>query len=96
MTILVTDNPARSRFEILIDDGLAGFASYRVRPGAVVVTHTEIDPSYRGQGAGDALARGLLEQIRDRGEQVVPQCPFIAAFIERHPEFAAMVSGTGD
>lgn len=93
MTILVEDNPARHRFEILVDDGLAGFATYRITPGTVVVTHTEIDPAYRGQGAGDALAHGLLTQIGERGERVVPQCPFIAAYIERHPEFAALVAG---
>lgn len=93
MTVLVEDNPARHRFEILLDGGLAGFATYRLEPPAVVVTHTEIDPAYRGQGAGEALAEGLLTQIRERGEQVVPQCPFIAAYIERHPEFADLVGG---
>ncbi|MFY1632633.1 GNAT family N-acetyltransferase [Solwaraspora sp. WMMB335] len=93
MTILVEDNPARRRFEILVDDALAGFATYHVQPGEIVVAHTEIDPAYRGQGAGEALAHGLLEQIRGRGEQVVPQCPFIAAYIERHPEFADLVVG---
>ncbi|WFE19837.1 GNAT family N-acetyltransferase [Solwaraspora sp. WMMD937] len=92
MTVLVEDNPARNRFEILIDDGLAGFASYRPGPAAVTVTHTEIDPAYRGRGAGDALAHGLLSELRDRGERVVPQCSFIAAYIDRHPEFAELVA----
>ncbi|MFY1694485.1 MULTISPECIES: GNAT family N-acetyltransferase [unclassified Solwaraspora] len=91
--MLVQDDPARHRFEILIDDALAGFAAYRLTPGTVTVTHTEIDPAHRGKGAGDALAHGMLSQIRERDEQVVPQCPFIAAYIDRHPEFASLVAG---
>ncbi|WP_348775154.1 GNAT family N-acetyltransferase [Solwaraspora sp. WMMD791] len=90
--MLVQDDPARHRFEILIDDALAGFAAYRLAPATVTVTHTEIDPAHRGKGAGDALAHGMLTQIRERGDRVVPQCPFIAAYIDRHPEFASLVA----
>ena len=92
MQTLVQDNPARRRFEILVDGGLGGFATYQVRDGALVLTHTEVDPAHRGRGVGNELARGALDQIRERGERVVPQCPFIARFVEDNPEYADLVA----
>jgi predicted GNAT family acetyltransferase len=92
---LVEDNPARRRFEILVDDSLAGFVTYRQRPGVVILIHAEVDPAMEGKGVGSALARAALDQIRERGERVVPRCPFIAAFIARHPEYADLVTEDG-
>jgi predicted GNAT family acetyltransferase len=91
VNVLVADNPARRRFEILVDGGLAGFAAYRVRDGLIVFTHTEIDDAFQGKGVGAQLAAGALDQVRERGEKVVPQCPFIAAFVKRHTEYADLV-----
>ncbi|ASW54584.1 GNAT family N-acetyltransferase [Plantactinospora sp. KBS50] len=92
MSMLVEDNPARHRFEILVDDSPAGFAAYDQRPGVTVFTHTEVDPAYEGRGVGSALARGALDQVRERGERVVARCPFIASFIERHPEYRDLLA----
>ena len=86
MNVLVADNPARRRFEILVDGGLAGFAAYRVRDGLIVFTHTEIDDAFQGKGVGAQLAAGALDQVRERGEKVELQCPFMAAFVKRHTE----------
>lgn len=86
------DNPARHRFEILIDDSLAGFAAYQQRPGVVIFTHTEVDPAFEGKGVGGTLARAALDQVRARGDKVVARCPFIAAFIERHPEYQDLLT----
>lgn len=91
MNVLVADNPARRRFEILVDGGLAGFAAYRVRDGLIVFTHTEIDDAFQGKGVGAQLAAGALDQVRERGEKVVPQCPFMAAFVKRHTEYQDLV-----
>ncbi|MFC7545293.1 GNAT family N-acetyltransferase [Plantactinospora sp. GCM10030261] len=87
MSVMVEDNPARNRFEILVDGGLAGFAAYRQRPGVVIFTHTEVDSAYEGKGVGSALARSALDQVRTRGDRVVARCPFIAGYVERHPEY---------
>ena len=87
----VRDNPGRHRFELLIDGELNGLASYVVRDGAVVVTHSEVDPGHRGQGLGNELARRTLDQLRERGAKVVPACPFFAAFVEEHREYDDMV-----
>ena len=53
--------------------------------------HTEIDPAFEGKGLGSALARGALDAERTRGEPIVPLCPFIRQYIDRHPEYADLV-----
>ncbi|MBM0237836.1 N-acetyltransferase [Micromonospora sp. ATA32] len=92
MSFLVEDNPARHRFEILVDDALAGFTAYEPRGEVLVFTHTEVDPQFRDMGVGSALVRGTLDQIRERGGRLVPECTFVAAFMDRHPEYADLVA----
>ncbi|MEO3778658.1 GNAT family N-acetyltransferase [Micromonospora sp. B11E3] len=92
MSFLVEDNSARRRFEILVDDALAGFAAYVPRGDVLVFTHTEVDPRFRDMGVGSALVRAALDQVRDRGDRIVSECPFMTAFIERHPEYADLVT----
>lgn len=92
MSYLVEDNPARRRFEILVDDALAGFTTYVPRDGVLVFTHTQIEPRFRDAGVGAALVRATLDQVRERGGRLVPECPFMAAFIKRHPEYASLVT----
>ena len=91
MAISIDDNPQQRRIEIRVDGELAGSVVYRRRPGRIVFRHTEIDDAYEGQGLGSQLARAALEEARDRGEQVVAVCPFIARFIREHPEYADLV-----
>jgi len=87
----VHDNPSELRFEIRDDGELAGFAQYVRRPGRIFFVHTEIDPAFEGRGLGSQLATAALEATRATGERVVPLCPFIAKFIERHPEYVDLV-----
>ncbi|MFC0033699.1 GNAT family N-acetyltransferase [Micromonospora chaiyaphumensis] len=91
MSFLVEENPARHRFEILVDDALAGSTEYVPRGEVLVFTHTEVDKRFQNMGVGSALIRGTLDQIRERGGRVATQCRFMAAFIERHPEYADLV-----
>jgi predicted GNAT family acetyltransferase len=86
MSIEVTDNPAAQRFEVYLDDALAGFAEYRLHDGRIVFTHTEVDPAFEGRGLGSRLAAGALGSARERGLRIVAQCPFIARYLARHPE----------
>ena len=87
----VHDNPSQSRFEIDDDGKLAGFAQYVRRPGRILFMHTEIDPAFEGRGLGSQLAAAALNATRAAGERVVPLCPFIGSFIERHPEYDDLV-----
>jgi predicted GNAT family acetyltransferase len=83
---VVVDNPERRRFE-LEHDGDVAFSAYRREPGRIVITHTEVPEVFRGKGIGSALARGALDLVRASGDKLVARCPFIAAYIESHPEY---------
>jgi predicted GNAT family acetyltransferase len=87
----VRDNAEQRRYEITVDGELTGFARYVRRGGRAYFVHTEIDPQHEGGGLGSALARGALDAQRALGELVVPLCPFIRGYIERHPEYADVV-----
>jgi predicted GNAT family acetyltransferase len=96
--IEVADNPEAARFEVRVDGTLAGFSEYVLKGGTIILSHTEIKPEFEGRGLGSRLARKALDESRDAGLRVIPRCPFIAAYIERHPEYAELVarSGKGD
>ncbi|WP_034850715.1 GNAT family N-acetyltransferase [Inquilinus limosus] len=87
----VADNPALNRYELVVD-GVTAFVEYRRTGGVIELTHTEVPKALSGRGIGTALARGTLDRIRDEGLTVRPLCPFIAAFIERHPDTADLVA----
>jgi predicted GNAT family acetyltransferase len=87
----VVNNEAAHRYEAFIGDERAGFVDYRLRPGRIVLVHTEVDDSFEGQGVGGRLAEAALDDARARGLSVSPMCPFIASFIDEHPEYADLV-----
>jgi predicted GNAT family acetyltransferase len=89
----VTRNDEEHRYEARLGDELAGVAFFRPRGDAVEVTHTEVDPRYEGHGIGSALARFALDDIAAEGKQVVPSCPFVAEYIEHHPDYRSLVRG---
>jgi predicted GNAT family acetyltransferase len=82
----IHDNPAMHRFEINLDGDTAA-SYYKLAPGVITFTHTEVPPKFGGRGIGSALVRGALEAARARGLKVVAKCPFVAAYIAKHPEF---------
>jgi hypothetical protein len=87
----IADNPERRRYEILVGDELGGFAQYRARPGQIAFTHTEIDDRFEGQGLGGRLVAFALDDARERGLAVLPFCPFVRGYIQRHREYADLV-----
>lgn len=91
MTTSVLRNDALNRYELFVDGGLAGVADFHPVYDATVLSHTMVEPSLRAQGLGDVLVRSVLEDLRSRGEQVVPACSFVASFVESHPEFQDLV-----
>ena len=78
--------PERSRYELVIDGRVLGIADYRVQDGVVVLPHTVIDPSRRGQGLGAVLVKAALDDIRHAGRTVVPTCWYVGQYIDEHPE----------
>jgi predicted GNAT family acetyltransferase len=88
----VVDNPSKKRFEMAVGDVLA-VAYYRLEGGRVVLLHTEVPRELSGRGVGSKLARGVFEALRERGARVVAKCEFMAAYVARHPEYAAMLEG---
>ncbi len=82
----VRDNAEQSRFELDID-GHQAVAYYRQTPGVITFVHTEVPQALSGQGVGSKLIRGALEMVRARGLKVVPQCPFVSAYMGKHPEY---------
>ena len=91
----VVRNDGRSRYELLIDGEVAGFADYRPgRDGVIVFPHTVIDPDRRGQGLGAVLVRGALDDVRARGETVEPLCWYVARFIDENPDYRPLLGGS--
>jgi predicted GNAT family acetyltransferase len=89
----VIDNPRASRYELWRGTTRAGFIQYRAQPGAVLLVHTQIDPAFAGQGLGERLVAGALADLRARELTLVPLCPFVRAYLRRHPDQGDLVAG---
>ncbi|MFI6500488.1 GNAT family N-acetyltransferase [Nonomuraea typhae] len=93
MPVEIVDNSTESRFEILVDGRVAGFADYKLLPTKIVFTHTEVLPDFEGQGLAGQLVRHALDASRDAGLQVSPLCPYVKRYIDRHPEYQPLLGG---
>lgn len=91
MSTSVTDDPGQNRYEIRADGQLAGFSEYRRHPNVIEFTHTKIEPAHEGQGLGSELVRSELDAARADGLAVLPFCPFVRGYIERHHEYLDLV-----
>ena len=83
--------PERLRYEIWVDGVRAGMTSYELDSGAVAFMHTRIGDQFEGRGLGSALISTALDDVRSSGGSVLPYCPFVRAFIQRHHEYAGLV-----
>jgi predicted GNAT family acetyltransferase len=81
----VIDNRARHRFELEVD-GETAFAEYRREGTNIVFAHTIVPEALAGRGIGSRLVHDALEEVRGEGLKVVPLCPFVDAYIGKHPE----------
>ena len=88
-------NESENRYEAYVDGELAGAAYYELDDKRIVFTHTEVDDRFEGKGVGSSLARFALDDVRATGNRrVVPRCPFIKGWIDRHPEYDDLVHGS--
>ena len=91
MVDVVTNNEAESRYEIHVDGALAGFLEYRTVGDVLALVHTEVDEAYAGQGLGGRLAKYALDDAKTRDVKISPLCPFVAKYIDKHPEYRVTV-----
>ena len=87
----VIDNQAASRFEYTENGRLAQLI-YRVRPGRLVLVHTETPPQFQGRGIGSALVRAAIDRAEREHLTVVVYCPFARSWLEQHPAEASRVT----
>lgn len=87
----VKNNQAEQEYTLQVD-GRTAVAAYQREGGTIVFTHTVVPSEIGHRGVGTRLVRGALDDARDQGLRVVPQCPFVAAYIERHPEYCDLLA----
>ena len=87
----ITNEPEAERYSISVDGEPAGFTQYRERPREIAFVHTEIDDRFEGRGLGSRLISFALDDVRARGLAVLPFCPFVKSYIQRHREYADLV-----
>jgi predicted GNAT family acetyltransferase len=91
MQTQVVHNAEEQRYEVWADGELAGYTQYHLYKGALAFIHTEIDVRFEGTGLGSTLVHGALDEVRRRGESVLPFCPFVRGYITRHREYVDLV-----
>lgn len=91
MDYLLIDNAEKNQYEIHIN-GDSARIEYIKAQGKIFLTHTEVPSKFEGKGIGSALVKKVLDDIRQKGLILVPLCPFVAAYINRHPEYNSLMS----
>ena len=86
----VVNNAAHHRFELEIEGHLAA-TYYKIADGVITFIHTEVPEELGGKGVGSKLVKGALDQVRSKGLKVIAQCPFVKAYIDKHPEYADLL-----
>jgi uncharacterized protein len=94
VALRVVDNPSELRYELWSADSLAGTIRYTRDGDVLTLVHTEVDPAFEGQGLGSALIAGALDDARARGKRIIPVCPFVRAYLQRHPEYGDVVAAS--
>jgi predicted GNAT family acetyltransferase len=82
----IVENTDEKRYELWVGDARAGVIEYDTQPGVVALIHTEVDPGFEGRGLATKLIADAIEDIRAQGLKLVPVCPFVRAYLQRHPE----------
>ncbi|ESU21227.1 acetyltransferase [Flavobacterium enshiense DK69] len=90
LEIPLVKNEEKNQFEITID-GHKAFILYKEKPYATALIHTETEPELEGKGAGTAVIEKTLAYIEEHNSKIIPLCPFVFAYIKRHPEWKRIV-----
>jgi predicted GNAT family acetyltransferase len=92
MSATVADHPEATRYELTADDERIGFLTYRIEAGVITLLHAEVNPAHERQGWGSRLVAGTLDDARARGLKVRPVCPFVVAYVARHPDYSDLLA----
>ncbi len=84
------NNVAQKQYEFHIGDYLPKIEYIKTNE-KIFLTHTEVPVALEGKGVGSQLVRKVLEDIEKQGLTLIPLCPFVAAYIKRHPEWRKLV-----
>lgn len=85
-TVRMTRNDDRHRYELFAADELAVVITFKELPGHTDLLHTITQPGFDGRGLAKVLARYALDDVVASGKRIIPHCPYVARFIEKHPE----------
>jgi len=88
----IVDNRNKNRFETETSAGTA-VLQYSRSGNRLVLVHTGVPESARERGVGSRLVEAAFQQAREQGLRVVPECPFVRAYLRRHPELRSFVEG---
>ena len=86
----IVNNKAQRRYELEVGGHLAA-TYYELADGVITFVHTEVPPELGGKGIGSKLIKGALDQVRADGLKVIAQCPFVKAYIDKHPDYADLL-----
>jgi predicted GNAT family acetyltransferase len=86
----IVNNRAHHRYELAVDGHIAA-TYYAIADGVITFIHTEVPPELGGKGVGSTLIKGALDQVRADGLKVIAQCPFVKAYIDKHPDYADLL-----
>jgi predicted GNAT family acetyltransferase len=90
--LIVTDIPDRSCFEATVEGEVVGVLEYHRKEGLIYYDHAETAMAFRGRGIAGQIVETALIAARAEGLSVVPRCPYVADWIEAHPEFQPLVA----
>ena len=85
------DNPARNRYEARLGRRVVGWSEYEPGDRRITFVHTVVARSFEGRGIGGRLVAWALEDLRRRGLGIAVECPFVASYLRRHPEYDDLV-----
>ncbi|MCK0145522.1 N-acetyltransferase [Arenibacter sp. F26102] len=90
MDYKLIDNTEGKQYEYQID-GVIAKIEYKKAKDKIYLTHTEVPKELEGKGVASSLVKQVLEDVETKGLTLVPMCPFVAAYIKRHPEWKELI-----
>ena len=88
----IVNNEQRKQFQVTIDGETASL-EYRFLDGVLVLMHTEVPDKLGGRGIASSLAAYAFGYAREKGLRVKVYCPFVLAWMKKHPEVRDVVDG---